>query len=121
MSNQPKISAVLFDYGMVLSGPPDPTARVDMERILGVDEQAFQTAYWKHRDAYDRGTLSGLTYWENVGRDCHKPLDAAELDALIDSDNALWTQPNDLMIDWAVQLQRSAMRWRLEFVNAFLG
>jgi len=109
-SIEPKISAVLFDYGMVLSGPPDPTARIDMERILGVDEQTFQAAYWEHRDAYDRGTLSGLTYWESVARDCNKPLDAVELDALIDADNALWTQPNHRMIDWATGLQRAGIK-----------
>jgi putative hydrolase of the HAD superfamily len=110
MSDEPNVRAVLFDYGMVLSGPPDPTARVDMERILGIDEGTFQAAYWKHRDAYDRGTLSGLMYWESVARDCHKPLNAVELDALIDADNALWTQPNQLMIDWAVGLQRAGMK-----------
>jgi len=110
MTNGPKISAVLFDYGMVLSGPPDPTAKMDMERILGVDEKTFQAAYWRHRDSYDRGALSGLTYWENVGRDCHKPLTAVELDALIDADNALWTQPNQAMIDWAAKLQRAGVK-----------
>ena len=110
MSNEPKINAVLFDYGMVLSGPPDPTARRDMERILGVDEETFQEAYWKHRDAYDRGTLGGLTYWECVARELHKSLDAVSMDALIDADNALWTQPNHPMIDWAVSLQRAGMK-----------
>jgi putative hydrolase of the HAD superfamily len=110
MTNEPKIRAVLFDYGMVLSGPPDPTARIDMERILGVDEKTFQAAYWKHRDAYDRGSLSGLNYWESVARDCHKPLNAVEMDGLIDADNALWTQPNQPMIAWAESLQRSGMK-----------
>ena len=110
MSNETKISAVLFDYGMVLSGPPDPTARRDMERILGVDEEMFQAAYWKHRDSYDRGMLGGLSYWECVARELHKPLDAVSMDGLIDADNALWTQPNQPMIDWAVSLQRSGMK-----------
>jgi putative hydrolase of the HAD superfamily len=110
MFTEPKISAVLFDYGLVLSGPPDPTARIDMERIIGVDEVTFQAAYWRHRDSYDRGTLNGLRYWERVGRDCHKPLNAVELDALIKADNALWTQPNQRMIDWAVGLQRAGVK-----------
>jgi putative hydrolase of the HAD superfamily len=110
MTNEPKIRAVLFDYGMVLSGPPDPAARIDMERILGVDEQTFQAAYWKHRDAYDRGTLSGLTYWEHVARDCHKPLNAVGIEMLIEADNALWTQPNHPMIAWAESLQRAGVK-----------
>ena len=104
------IDAVLFDYGMVLSGPPDPAARREMQRILGVDETAFQEMYWKHRDAYDRGALSGIAYWESVARDLHKPLDAQELDGLIRADTALWTQPNQEMIDWAAALQRAGIK-----------
>ena len=105
-----KISAVLFDYGMVLSGPPDPTARRDMERVLGVNEETFQAAYWKHRDAYDRGTLGGMTYWQSVGRDVHRSLDATQLSTLIEADNDLWTQPNKPMIEWAASLQRAGIK-----------
>jgi putative hydrolase of the HAD superfamily len=105
-----KISAVLFDYGMVLSGPPDPTARRDMEGVLGVNEETFQAAYWKHRDAYDRGTLGGMTYWQSVGRDVHRSLDATQLSTLIEADNDLWTQPNKPMIEWAASLQRAGIK-----------
>lgn len=110
MPNEPKINAVLFDYGMVLSGPPDPTVRRAMERILDVDAKTFQAAYWQHRDSYDRGTLGGLTYWNSVARDLHKTLDAASLNALIDADNAMWTQPNHPMIEWAASLQRAGIK-----------
>ncbi len=110
MTNEPKISAVLFDYGMVLSGPPDPAARREMENVLGVDEEKFQAAYWKHRDSYDRGTLGGLTYWSSVAHELRRSLDAASLDALIDADNALWTQPNHAMIEWAASLQRAGVK-----------
>jgi putative hydrolase of the HAD superfamily len=101
------IKAVLFDYGMVLSGPPDPTAREDMMRVLHVDEEAFQSIYWKHRDDYDRGTLSGIAYWEHVARDLHHPLTAPELNTLIQADTDLWGQPNLPMIRWAEQLHRA--------------
>jgi putative hydrolase of the HAD superfamily len=99
------IRAVLFDYGMVLSGPPDPAAREEMKQILGVDEDRFRPIYWKHRDEYDRGTLNSVAYWENVARDLHRPLDAKKLSALIAADSELWTKPNQAMIDWAAALQ----------------
>jgi putative hydrolase of the HAD superfamily len=105
-----KINAVLFDFGMVLSAPPDPTARQEMESVLGVKEATFQEAYWKHRDAYDRGVLGALTYWEHVARDLHKPLDAAKLSTLIEADNDMWTQPNKPMIEWAASLQRAGIK-----------
>jgi putative hydrolase of the HAD superfamily len=105
-----KISAVLFDYGMVLSGPPDPTAREEMRRILNVDEEQFRTIYWKHRDDYDRGTLNSVAYWELVARDLHRSLDARQLSALIGADSALWTRPNQPMIEWAAALQRAGIK-----------
>ena len=104
------IKAVLFDYGRVLSGPPDPAAREEMKQILGVDEERFRTIYWKHRDDYDRGTLKSVAYWENVARDLHQTLDAKKLNALIEADRALWTQPNHAMIDWAAALQRAGIQ-----------
>jgi putative hydrolase of the HAD superfamily len=105
-----KIEAVLFDYGMVLSGPPDPTAREEMIRVLGVDEARFREMYWKHRDAYDRGTLSGIAYWQKVADELHRPLSANSLNELLEADNALWTQPNQPMIEWAAGLQRAGIK-----------
>ena len=105
-----KISAVLFDYGMVLSDVPEAADWRLLERVLDVEEEAFQAAYWKYRDAYDRGALSAQTYWEIVARDLNKPIDAAILRALIDADTVVWTQPNLVMIEWAASLNRAGMK-----------
>jgi putative hydrolase of the HAD superfamily len=104
------INAVLFDYGRVLSGPPDPAARQQMERILGVKEDTLLAAYWKYRDAYDRGALGGQTYWQSVAREVGRQIDAKGVSALIDADNALWTQPNLPMIEWAASLRRAGIK-----------
>jgi putative hydrolase of the HAD superfamily len=105
-----KISAVLFDYGMVLSGPPDPAARQQMQRITGADEGAFGEAYWRFRDAYDRGALNGLAYWSEVAKELGVSLDDARLKALIDADTQHWAQPNEPMIAWAASLQRAGIK-----------
>ncbi len=104
------IKAVLFDYGMVLSGPPDPAAQQQMEALLGADSASFDAAYWKYRDDYDRGILSGHSYWAAVADDLHKPLDAETLAGLMYADTMLWTQPNPRMIEWAAQLHRAGFR-----------
>jgi putative hydrolase of the HAD superfamily len=109
-SSEHRIDAVLFDYGLVLSGPPDPAARAEMERILNVDAEFLHTIYWKHRDDYDRGTLSGIAYWEHVARDLGRDLTTIQLDALIDADTALWTQPNLPMILWAKALHSAGIK-----------
>ena len=104
------IKAVLFDYGMVLSGPPDPAARARMEQILDATSEAFSAAYWQPRDAYDRGLLTGAEYWHAVAAALHKTITPEQLTALLAADGALWTQPNQEMIDWAAALQRAGIR-----------
>jgi putative hydrolase of the HAD superfamily len=104
------IQAVLFDYGMVLSGPADPAAWAQMRTLLGVSEDQFNAAYWRSRDAYDRGTLSGIAYWRQVAEDVGRPIDEAMLTDLIAADTTLWTQENLPMIAWAAELQRRGVK-----------
>jgi len=105
-----KIQAVLFDYGMVLSGPPDAAARVEMQRLLSADAEQFEAAYWRERDAYDRGALTGKAYWQTVGREVGIEPDDATVSALIEADLVHWTQPNEAMIAWALELQRAGIK-----------
>jgi len=106
----PPITAVLFDYGMVLSGPPDPAAWEHLKQIFHADEPAFYDAYWRHRLDYDSGTLNAITYWHAVAGDLFQPLSSAQLAELIAADVALWTQPNQPMIDWSAALQRAGIK-----------
>ena len=104
------VEAVLFDYGLVLTGPPHPPAWARMQTLLHVDETAFHAAYWRPRHDYDRGALNGEQYWHTVADELGRPLDAGTLRALIEADNELWTQPNQPMIDWAAALQAAGVR-----------
>lgn len=106
----PVIHAVLFDYGLVLSGPPDPRAWEQMKRLLQANEADFHAAYWRHREAYDRGTLTSADYWTAVAGDLNRSLDPSTLTGLNESDVALWTQPNHDMISWAAELQRAGYK-----------
>ena len=101
------IQAVLFDYGVVLSGPPDPAAWARMCAITGLDDSQFRPAYWAFRDHYDRG-LTGRDYWQQTGQHAGLELTSTQIDDLIEADNALWTQVNQPMVDWALRLQAAA-------------
>lgn len=105
----PQIRAVLFDYGLVLSGPPDPVARRRMETILNAPHPELRAAYWRHRDDYDLGILNGVSFWRKVGADLAHPPTADELAQLLQADVDLWTQPNQPMIDWAAALQSAGI------------
>ena len=99
------VKAVLFDYGIVLSGPPDPAAWARMLAITGLPEARFEAAYWAPRHDYDCGTLTGIEYWRETGRHAGLQLNDTQLCDLIAADNALWTQVNQPMVDWALRLQ----------------
>jgi putative hydrolase of the HAD superfamily len=101
----PPIRAVLFDYGLVLSGPPDPVAWRRMEIVLNATRADLHAAYWRYRDDYDLGVLNGVNFWRTVGVELAHPPTDEELAQLLQADVDLWTQPNQPMIDWAAALQ----------------
>ncbi len=104
------VKAVLFDYGMVLSAPPDPAAWQRMIAITGLPEDLLHREYWAHRHDYDRGTLSGIAYWHKAAAGAGIALTPTQLSDLIAADTDLWTQLNAPMVDWAQQLQRAGLR-----------
>ncbi len=106
----PPIEAVLFDYGMVLSGPPHPQAWEAMKQLTALDEASFHAAYWAPRHEYDRGTHTGAAYWRAVGEHAGLRLDPRQIEALLALDVDLWTQPNPPMITWAANLQHAGIK-----------
>jgi putative hydrolase of the HAD superfamily len=105
-----RVDTVLFDFGMVLSGPPDPTAWAVIRSITGLDEERLHTAYWAFRHDYDRGTLTGHAYWRAVAAHAGIPLDDAQIAALSSADVDLWTTLNAPMVEWAARLQHAGVR-----------
>jgi putative hydrolase of the HAD superfamily len=109
-STPTRIDTVLFDYGQVLSLPPDPAAWARMRSITGLDEDRLHAAYWEFRHDYDRGALTGHTYWHAVAHRAGIPLNDAQMTALLSADVDLWTRLNLPMVEWAVRLQRAGVR-----------
>jgi putative hydrolase of the HAD superfamily len=101
------VKAVLFDYGMVLSGPPDPAAWANMRTVTGLTEELLHHGYWSHRHAYDRGDLSAEAFWNKATTAALTP---TQLDQLIAADVQFWGQLNPPMIEWAQRLQRAGIR-----------
>jgi putative hydrolase of the HAD superfamily len=99
------LRAVVFDYGMVLSGPPNPTVHAELVRITGLSVADFETLYWRDRHAYDEGKLTGLKFWQNFNRDAALGLSESKVDELNHLDGRMWTTQNDTMIAWQGRLK----------------
>jgi putative hydrolase of the HAD superfamily len=104
------LRAVIFDYGLVLSGPAVPAARARLLEITGLTPETFDTHYWKYRLDYDRGTLNGRTYWQTIARDAGLPLTSEQIDALIEQDILLWASINPVMLDWVGRVQAAGFK-----------
>jgi putative hydrolase of the HAD superfamily len=104
------IDAVLFDYGQVLSGPPNPEAWATLREVSRLDEEHLHTSYWKFRHDYDRGALTGTAYWHAVATNAEVLFDDAQMKALMAADIDVWSQLNPPMVEWAQRLQCAGMR-----------
>jgi putative hydrolase of the HAD superfamily len=131
----PKLKAIVFDYGKVLSLPPTETQWQSLSTRFGEPPQYFQQIYWRNREELDRGTLDNIAYWQKVGKDCGLVISEAEAQALIEQDNAQWTNENPEMLALARDLHRAgyqtailsnmehrmlvAMRKKLDWLDEF--
>jgi putative hydrolase of the HAD superfamily len=104
------LRAVIFDYGMVLTGQPNANAHDAMVRLTGLPHDQFEAIYWADRHAYDEGKLTGLQFWQNLVRDAKLNLDAAAIDQLNGWDARMWTTQNPAMLAWQSELKQHGIR-----------
>jgi putative hydrolase of the HAD superfamily len=102
-----QVKAVLFDYGMVLSAPPDPAAWARMLSISNLSDEQLHRGYWAHRHAYDRGDLTPESFWNRAAAPTHSILTPDQLTALIAADVDYWSTLNPPMLAWARSLQQA--------------
>jgi putative hydrolase of the HAD superfamily len=104
------LEAVIFDYGEVLSGPPDPQAHRNLLNIAGVPEEAFEKAYWAHRLDYDADILNGQTYWQTVAHDTGVHFTAEQISQLLEQDAIMWMNLNPAMLAWIPKIKQAGFR-----------
>jgi putative hydrolase of the HAD superfamily len=104
------LQAVIFDYGEVISGPPDPQAHRNLLAVAGVEEELFEKAYWAHRLDYDADILNGQTYWQTVARGAGVSFTAKQIGQLIEQDAIMWMNLNPAMLAWIPKLKQAGVR-----------
>lgn len=100
---------MVFDYGMVLTGPPEPEARAAMLRITGLTVDRFDSLYWSNRPPLDEGKLTGLEFWQKFLRDAGLDLEPGAVEELNLWDARLWTTENSAMLAWQQQLKQHGL------------
>jgi putative hydrolase of the HAD superfamily len=102
-------TALILDYGEVLSHPMRPGAMDLMASQFGVPAGEMSGAYWRHRREYDLG-MSARDYWALVAQDLGVPLDEGLLESLVTVDIDSWTDYRDEMWTLAAAFRTGGRR-----------
>ena len=103
------LRAIIFDYGMVLTGPQDPESHAALLRITGLPLDRFESLYWADRHAYDDGKLTGLAFWQKLVSEAGLTLGEEKVEELNQWDARMWTTENPSMLDWQVKLKQRGL------------
>ncbi len=103
------LRAVIFDYGRVLTGPPDPVAHAELVRITGLPADRLDSLYWTDRQAYDEGKLTGLEFWRKLARDARLNLDPSAIEELNLWDARMWTRADPAMLAWQLEIKQRGL------------
>lgn len=104
------LRAVIFDYGMVLTGTPDQEAHDAMVRRTGMSLDRFENLYWKDRHAYDEGKLTGIEFWQKLMQDAGLDLGPGAVEELNRLDARMWTTQDPTMLAWHLRLKERGLR-----------
>jgi putative hydrolase of the HAD superfamily len=103
------LRSVVFDYGMVLTGPQDPESYAALLRITGLPPEQFEPLYWADRHDYDLGNLTGMAFWQKLLRDAGLNLAPGVDEELNQWDARMWTTQNPAMVAWQQQLKQRGL------------
>lgn len=97
----------IFDYGGVLVSDQPAAEKAEMARLMGVDLETFEELYWSDRLEYDRGTETGIEYWQRLAMAAGKVLKPETIEQLTEVDNRSWMHFDEAMWTWIEQLRAS--------------
>ncbi|MDR2403368.1 MAG: HAD family phosphatase [Spirochaetaceae bacterium] len=88
------IEAVVFDYGKVISLPPEDSVARDIAALAGLPVKTMEDLALRFRPDYDRGLVSASGYYETLLRHGGVRVDAAVLERMGAMDIAGWSRIN---------------------------
>ncbi len=105
-----RIKTVIFDFGYVLSLPPQDSNYQTLAALAGIDGDAFDKLYWDKRSDYDRGAIDGPAFWRRIATTAGKEFSAAQIERLIAADIAVWMRVNPVMMEWVKTLKDRGLK-----------
>lgn len=104
---------VVFDYGEVISIEPAEADRAELVAAAGADPSQFWGIYWRHRKAFDQGTMTAKQYWRAIEHSLGLSWDTAQIHRLWLMDFRSWLAIDHGTLDVLIDLQRGGTRLAL--------
>lgn len=101
---------VIFDYGGVLVAHQTEEESREMAELTGIPAAVFGELYWADRAGYDRGDVSGVDYWREIGRRAGKALAEPTITEVIAIDARSWMHFYPEMYAFARGLRQRGIR-----------
>jgi putative hydrolase of the HAD superfamily len=100
----------IFDYGGVLVHHQTDADHERLAELAAIPRERFSELYWSTRLDYDKGLVTGVEYWRNIGQGGGQTLAPELIDQLIELDNESWMHFDEAMWSWIAQLRSAAKR-----------
>jgi putative hydrolase of the HAD superfamily len=100
----------IFDYGKVLVHDQTEAERAEMAKIVGIPLDRFEELYWKDRLDYDKGSFTGIEYWQALAKTDGKVLNLDQIDSLISIDSQSWMHFDEPMWQFVEELRAAGKR-----------
>jgi putative hydrolase of the HAD superfamily len=104
------ISAVIFDYGLVLARCPTMEEFGSMAKIFNVPYERFYELWENSRNPYDRGDITAEEYWHRLAAQTNTSLDPEQIETLRKIEIEIWVHLDPQMLAWTEQLQAAGMK-----------
>jgi len=105
-----KLSAVVLDFGNVISLPQDPESVREMASLLGSPIESFVPLYFRHRSAYDSGEISDEEYWRILCEVTGTTYTDKLQETLVLVDHSGWSRINRTIIAWIERLRQASIK-----------
>ncbi|WP_309234815.1 HAD family phosphatase [Nocardia sp. XZ_19_385] len=91
---------VLFDlFGVIARDQSEAGKHRLLEAAGRVHPSEFWPTYWAHRPPYDRGEITGSSYWQRVAGTLSTTFDPRQTADLIEADLFSWSEVDDAMVE----------------------
>ena len=94
------LTAVILDYGQVVSLRPSAKQMAPLAAIFGMDPNIFRKIYPLDRGPYDSGSISPTTFWLKFADKVRVPLDCARIPEIRRLDVEMWSAVDPHMVQW---------------------